>query len=235
MPLSLDGTAANATFSGASSATVTLTTANANDVIVVLVAYEQTVARTVSSVTATGLTFTKRTAVASHFTGAAFSGMDIWWAPSVGALTAKVITVTMSGAIDNATIQAFGVTGAFNINSPWDSNIALPASVTSNSSGNVAGPNFSTTQANTFVVGCGMTAEPHNPTSAAWTAIGSVSNNGGSLWCYSGAFYHVYSSPQSGVASDVAINPFGQSAVLLVDAITADSTASAALLGQAWM
>ncbi len=122
----IDGTATNNTISGTNSGSVTLTTANANDVIVVLVETEVDAGAppaTVSSVTASGLTFAQRSAVsgtgAGQF-GTSWDDMEVWWATTTSALSGESILVTLSKSVDNAVVVAFGVSGA-NTSSPWDS------------------------------------------------------------------------------------------------------------------
>lgn len=115
----IDGSAVN-TFSGASSGTVTLTTANTNDVIVVAVAARNngSAAKTVSNVTASGLTFTPRQTYAPSDDTS--SDIEYWYAIASAALTSKVITVTMSGITAEVLLQAFGINGANVSGNTWD-------------------------------------------------------------------------------------------------------------------
>lgn len=116
MTLALDGTvvaqAKRATISAA------LTTTNANDVIVALIATAGG-AVTVSTVIATGLTFHQRHA--ASITGSLF--VDEWYAVAASAFNGS-ITATIS-ASTNVAIIAFGVSGA-NTTALWDTNAALP-------------------------------------------------------------------------------------------------------------
>lgn len=128
----VDGSATGS-FSTAASGALTLTTNNPNDIIVVFVANEDLAGaiRTVSSVTATGLTFVEKGSSVST-SASPFSEAEVWYAAASSVQTSTVITVTLSGSTDDASIVAIGVTGA-NTGSPWDSNAGLPAHASSNS------------------------------------------------------------------------------------------------------
>ena len=124
--VAIDGTATNNTISGTNSGSVTLTTAHANDVVVALIETEVDAGAppaTVSSVTASGLTFAQRSAVsgtgAGQF-GTSSDDMEVWWATTTSALSGESISVALSKSVDNAVVIAFGVSGA-STSSPWDS------------------------------------------------------------------------------------------------------------------
>ena len=149
----LDGTA-TAIATNVASYTVTLTTAQSNDIVCVLVYTEMGAsdpapvvpAPTIASVTASGLTFIKRSVSLGRR-----SAMELWWALSSSPLAAKVITINLSGAYDNTAALAFGVSGC-NITGPWDSNAGLSAVATNL---NTITPSFSsvnTNQANDFLI-----------------------------------------------------------------------------------
>ena len=126
---SIDGSA-KATFAFTNSGTVTLTTTQTNDVIV-LVYYGATLspnaARTVSTVTSSGLTWTKRSGnTYTHASGNTDrSSIEIWWAVAAAALTSHVITVTTSGNVDNGYLNVFGVRGCATPSAPWDTHASL--------------------------------------------------------------------------------------------------------------
>jgi len=123
---SIDGTATGS-ITGGTTGTVTLTTANPNDLILVFVGDENLATSfvTVHSVAASGLTFTEKGA--SYETTATIDAdAEVWYATATSPQTSLVITVTLSASADSASIVAMGVSGA-NTASPWDPNAALPA------------------------------------------------------------------------------------------------------------
>ena len=224
MALALDGKAAS-TFSFSASGTVTLTTSDSDDVVVVVVGAEAIgTLQTVTSVTASGLTFSRR---GGQTVAAGLSHVDceIWWAPSSGALTSKVITVTMTGFVDGACLTAFGVNGCLNINSPWDTNPSLPAFRTGEPPPSVI---FSTTQAHDFVFGVGISNFGIHASIPVWTVIESVGSTAGVAWCLSDTAYEIVSSAQTGATGGV-VPVFASSGVFAVDALTADSAGSNAV------
>lgn len=98
--------------SNSATVTCTLTAVPQDDVIVVAVNGEATGAQgsfVVSSVTATGLTFTQR---ASEDAPGARQRTETWWAVVPSGGFTGLITATFSHGIDDATIHAFSVTGA---------------------------------------------------------------------------------------------------------------------------
>jgi hypothetical protein len=208
---SLDG-AVGAVYSGAASGTATLTTTSGNDVIVVLASNENGSAQTVSSVTASGLTFTRRGGCA--FTGSRDSNLEVWAAPASGVLSAKVITVTLSGATDDATIIAFGVHGAVSLASPWDAHSGLPACTSG--SPPTASPTYSTTSADDFVFITTMSDGPSGNQITPGSAIAQAINSGGSAYDKAYSAYATSTSPQSGTVLAISNNGEG---ITLIDAI----------------
>lgn len=125
--LFIDGSS-TATFGSATSGTVTLTTGQSADTIIVCVFSEDASGsagrRTVTSVTATGLTFTHRATATGD---GAFSSMaELWSARAAAPLSGVVITVNLSGNADGCVIVAAGVNGVF-ASQNYDSNASLPA------------------------------------------------------------------------------------------------------------
>src|SRR5258708_20690434 len=92
----IDGTAGNQ-FSATNTGTITLTTTLTNNVIILVYYHESNThgAQTISSVTSTHLTWTRR----SFFNPTVGSNpwdFEIWWAPATAALTAEVITIALT-------------------------------------------------------------------------------------------------------------------------------------------
>ncbi len=226
----LDGSA-TAQFSTASSGTVTLTTTTANDVIVVLATNEDatnSAIRTVSSVTATGLTFTKRSSLSLG--SPTYQDTEVWWAIASSALSAKVITVTLSGSTDDAALVAFGVSGA-NTASPWDPNVALPATATGNPATTPTVSGVSTSNANDMILGFQGNGNGAAVTSTSETAgsgftlIANINNNGAVNADDAAAEYKIVSATQSSISV-----PFGTATtannywMAIADAIQAATT-----------
>lgn len=245
MALSLDGSAKNDTWQQASSGTVTLTTSLTNDVICVLVGgqtndtYNNGLTFSVSSVTATGLTFTKRVGIDGkggfNTTGGGNPGLnslELWTAPSTSALSSKVITVNASNNPDCGCIIAFGVNGVNNINSPWDTNAGLTYSnfSTAQAGSNASVTGVSTTQANDFLIWANETYSSAAPLDSAspptnFTLIQRIRNVSGNLEASMYAGYRIVSATQASVTVSQTASNSGW--IALVDALTADSAGAA--------
>jgi hypothetical protein len=153
-----------------------------------------------------------------------FHGLEVWEAPSTGALTAKVITVTMTGNVDDAAISCFAINGNFSLASPFDPNGSLP------NSGSGVTRTYSTNNSNDLAICAfgqsdgGLTAWPGLP--SGFTQIHNVENNGGSKFAYLLTAFMSLSSPQAGttVTNTVAAAP--THLIGMVDAFTADGSAA---------
>ena len=176
MALALDGSVAGNS-SSAGSLGVSLTTSNSDDVICVLATVN---GGPVTSVTATGLSFTKRANVGVS----ASSQIELWTAVAASTLSSLTITVAQTSS-SFITVCAFGVSGA-DTSTIWDSNGGLPATSTSAAS-------ITTDNDDCFLIGGMRTAGP-SPSlpGAGWTAI-SVAN-------FQVAEYQIISSAASSVA-----------------------------------
>ncbi len=202
--LTIDGSP-TAQFSTTNSGTITLTTTNSNDVIVLLVGNEDAtnaVIRTVSTVTASGLTFVQRS---SKTLGApSYQDTEVWWAIASSPLSAVVITVTLSGSTDDAAMNAFGVSGA-NTASPWDSNAALPATTTGTAGTTPSVSGVSTSNAKDMILGfqgngngAGNAATVETPGSG-FTLISNIDNEGAVNAIDTAAEDEVVSTTQSSI------------------------------------
>jgi hypothetical protein len=189
---SLDGSGyADSTSGTITSISTTITTSNKPDVIILLTTTQVATGAgyvTVSSVSATGLTFTKRTS-----TTAAVGGFDMdieeWYAIATSTLTALTVTVTYSGTITHyVTLDVFGVKGA-NTNSPFDPSSSLPSVKTA------AAATITTAYRNDFLFGFELTDTTASPThGTGWTAINTPTG------AYFGSEYQEVSSTQSALA-----------------------------------
>jgi hypothetical protein len=224
MALALDGHATNNETTGLqTSLSVTLSTALAKDIIVVVVDFGWAsggAAASVSSITdGAALTWTKRKYVAAGSQNV----MEIWWAYSSGILSADSITVNYNNPSNAVvTVLVFGVNGA-DTSAPWDTNVSLPASVTTGTNTpSVSG--VSTTAGNTMLLGI----YGSNSVGVAPTAAGSTFTIiDDSFQAFSGqgsgaaAEYKVVSASQSSVSVAFAATSGSAGGTMLADAIKA--------------
>ena len=222
---------------GSTSGTVTLTTTDPKDIIVVGVFNETGTAnglRTVSSVTAPGLTFVQRsvTTAASFGESGANQGLEVWWAVASSPLSSEVITVTLSGAPDDASIVAFGVNGA-NTSTPWDANASLGTASAEQSAGALSPPTtntFSTNNANDILLAfAGTSANETWTGGGSDTLLANSTNTGGTDFSALGVEYQVVSAIQTNVTEsfDDTDVPF---VFLISDAIQAASPPSGRII-----
>jgi hypothetical protein len=145
MALSVDGHA-EAT-QGGTPITASLTTANANDVIIVFVTENANTQPTITD--GQSLTWTLRKA-----STAGTNGFFSWtfWAKATAALTADTITATAAG-VTHMNMSVFAISGA-NTTTPFDTNVGLPVQSASGSNQTSWTQNVSTTAANTIIFSC---------------------------------------------------------------------------------
>jgi hypothetical protein len=171
-------------------------------------------AGTVGSVTGGGLTWTRRSNVASmHTIGApiTWNVAELWWAFCPTVLNNVTITANynLPGAnnFDNATLLVFAVTGfvgsSYQTN-PWDGNASLPKTNSSTSSSAPTTTGISTTSANAMLLGLVGSPDTAVQGSGAvntnFTFITNVSAIGGSNESQAAAEFEVVSSTQSGIS-----------------------------------
>lgn len=146
-PPAIDASSASlGAFSGASSGSFTVSTTASSTIVVLFIAAERTNAQgssaTVSSVAGGSLTWHLRKQKQDAWGGSqciagagnpCFGDTEEWWASASSPLSSASITVTFAQTIDNATMVAFGVTGAGSTSTPFDNNASLPATQSSTS------------------------------------------------------------------------------------------------------
>ena len=179
--MAIDGNGLFSTFSSSASDSVTLTTADGNDVIILNVAENGT---SVSSVSDTdGLTWHEK-AVA----GTAGNLIYQYYAVAPTALSADTITVTFAGTSYFTDLNAFGITGA-NTSSPFDTNASLPATANSGTA------SATTSNADDLVLAAYRFGSDTSPSAGSgWTAINSGSD-------YFLSEYQIVAATQSGLAA----------------------------------
>lgn len=168
--LAIDGTAAAFITATAGSCSVTLSTQNANDLILIMSCSQNEPSLSVSD--AAGLTWTKHIAFASPFSGSAGSARsDVWYAISPSPLTNDVITVTyVPGGSANLVLHACGVTGA-NTMQPFDGVPATYATATGSPSGGAA---VTTSSPSSMVIGFNNQNANQTPSpGSGWNTIES--------------------------------------------------------------
>jgi hypothetical protein len=200
----IDGTAGGQ-FSTTSTGTVTLTTTQPNDVIILSYFHNGgSGAHTIASVTSAHLTWAKRS---QHGWGGGPSNNEIWWATASAPLTSEVITITLTPAtnIDDAAYHAFGVSGCPNPSSPWDTDASLAAafaSVVNSTPASLTISGVSTSSSIPMLIG--NTGTYNNIAIAAPSGTTAVRaeqiNSGGILYARTSTFYKNYSSPLSGAS-----------------------------------
>lgn len=167
---SLDGSAVLATAGNATSkALPALTTAVANDLILVVISISQNTLPDVSSVTSANLTFTRRSQH-KHPAAAPNTSVEVWQAVASGTLTNEVITATLSAAPDCWCLSAFGIQ-SYNV-AKWDPNVSLPAVGDGSGATSISG--VSTTNLDDLLLACyGFTSQPAPAVPSGWTSVAS--------------------------------------------------------------
>jgi hypothetical protein len=238
----VDGSAINtAITSGTNTGTVTLTTTNANDIIVVVVAIENTTAQgstnkvtSVSKTSGTGTvgSFAKRAASDGQSTNATgFQCLEIWWAVATTALTSAVITVNTNINQDDMVIAAFGVSGVGSTSSPWDPQAGLPTINvnTATTSSTQTSASTSTTNADDLIIFCSCDSNGVIPTvPTGFSAIKSGQNAAGTLEVALGVASKSVSATTS---AQVYTDGSSASWIVIVDALTADAPGATAVYG----
>lgn len=218
-------TQASATFSTATNGAVSITTAGANEVLVVCFYAEQSDAGapsgiSVSSVSDTaGLTWAKRKALPWQGNDSRRNALEVWWAlkPTAGATT---ITVTANVTIDDACLGVVALKSLYNPASPWDTDASLPGSQAV--SGTTAPSATISTQQIPLALAFGG-AQQNSMTSSrtpvGFTSLLAIVNTGGASAARELVSANAYGSPLSSQA--VALDYSGgtvANAGLIVDA-----------------
>ena len=233
-------------FTGTSGATAGITSNGTSGCLVVLVSAENSgsnVSPSVSSVTGGSNvgTFTKRgtpmTGNSTGFFGAQSDDTEVWYAAFTAALSANVVTVTMSAATDGVAFAVLVVTGTFNGGCSWDSH-AQNTAIASWTSG--VGPSLTqvTNQADDFLFIFGAQGSDNSASSAHPSTFNSVGGSITATACEAagarstcqGTFFETVSATQNIPDAAMMINSGGTSfssqGYTTVDALTADAPPS---------
>lgn len=181
MALSLDSSA-TLLFNG-TPGTITLSTSNSNDIIIVAAFLN---GGPITSVTSANLTFTLRVRILDSAGGDQY--VEEWYAVASSPLSSEVITI--NGTVNGSYLEAvaFAISGA-NTSTIWDSNVSVPAS---NSTSTLL--TVSTTNANDFIYAIYGYISSGSPGSG-WTQIGTGT--------YLFVEYQIVSSTQSSLQGTV--------------------------------
>lgn len=159
----VDGLVSNVQGSGGSSITTSLTTTQANDIVVADIQASFTGGDTaIGGISDTaGLTWATRGFATDG------SGDDVieYWAKAPAILTSDILTITFTHSTSFTAVSEFGLLN-LNYGTPFDSHSGLPVTATS------ADPSFSTTATNTIAIsglGFGSTSTP--TAGSGWTGI----------------------------------------------------------------
>lgn len=162
MALGQDGSAYS-TATNAQTIAVTLTTADTDDIIVLIFGSELNSVTnqgyiTVSSISDTASLTWHRRGGGTAVNNGIYRNIEEWYAISTAALTSDVITVTVTGPYSSGytMLNAFGVSGA-NLSIPFDNNSVLPVVSLKTSSGGLEATGVSTNN-NTVMAIVGMYA-----------------------------------------------------------------------------
>lgn len=193
--LTLDGIATSTSGSTASLA-ISLTTSNANDVLLLyaIMQNDPSTVPTITSVTdnGPGLTWTRRKR--QLYGSANGNAVECWYAIAASAFNAS-ITVNFSGVNANR-LMAFGVSGA-NTSTPWDANASLPGSNSGGAGATTLAPSsaLSTTSANTGIFTILRTSATAG-TITVPTGFAAIGTEGGAEQIA----WNTYTSTQSGIS-----------------------------------
>ena len=227
MALALDGH--NGAGPSGSFAPITLTTANADDIVVFAVYNESNSVnqRQVVSIAGGGLTFARAGGYAGGDPGRGAGvkcAIELWWAHAPAPLAGENFTVTMDGGFDDGAVVCFGVSGAYDTAAPFDAGSGLPVSGTGGTL------TFDTDQADDFVIVAFASSFNNNPGSNPPSAPGgfglvhAAGTGGGALFSSMGVFCKIVSAAQAGVS--VISAGTGSQLVGVLHAITANATGS---------
>jgi hypothetical protein len=213
--ISIDGSAQGPLLAATTTATVTLTTTQPNDVIVVATAYNGPVGTVISSITGGGLTFAARGFASYDSSGA---NIEEWRAVAPTPLNAVTFTVTFNQSTAGSIYGPYAVASAFGISgaSFFDTHSGLPIQTTGTTGTDPV--SISTSAISDFIFGFFRSS---GPVGAGFTQI--INANGVFIE------YAIATGPQSGFNVTIGSGGTGTSASSIVDAVVAHSLAG---LGQ---
>lgn len=223
MSLAVEGAATADSLLNATSATINITTSGTNRIIILHATLEGGTARTVSGVSASGLTFNKRSAVAA---GDVYNvDVEVWWAYAAAQQTGTTITVNFSGTVDCATLGTFAVSGVKNFNNPWSNDATLPVTnSTAAPSTTIDVTGVTATEINVLVLGFyGASTNYTIGYGTGYTTIYFHYNNNGTHYSDIFAEYQLFTTAQTNITVDTTGGPQSRWG-MIADAITDAAT-----------
>jgi len=179
LPPTFDGALSGIFSSTASFTSGTFTCSSNCKLLVAVIMFQQSTDQSVSTVTSTGLTFTRHNFVDNGGANSRFTRIEIWTAPVSSALS-QTISLTLSAAIDDASVYFFGLDG---VNAtPFDTSADVTGfNATSATSLTLTG--VSTSNANDllfYAIGANAGGPPSWATASGFSKLINVYNGGGS-------------------------------------------------------
>jgi hypothetical protein len=181
--LALDGGVI--TNNSGNSYTITLSTTNSPDVIIVG-GYSNN--NNISGVSSSHVSWNGS---ARSLISASTNYAGEWEGIANAPLSNEVITLSFSGGTTFSTYTAFGISGA-NTSSPFDSNVALPATTTTTTP-----PSVSTSNANDFIYSVVVDSSSSGSPGSGFNAVATFQN-------FSGIEYVIKSATQSGLSMAIS-------------------------------
>jgi hypothetical protein len=212
---------------GTNNTTFTVDTSLGNDALVLCIAFNNPTssAQTVSSVTALGLTFYKRSS-GSYVRGSNTVNFECWWAGAGSALVGDIVTITATGTVAYGAVIWMAVNGVYSISSPWDTNASLAQANISSTAPHTAF--ISTDQAYDMVLAFALTDDDTaflpsgNSPPAQRVAINAIGSPGNGCYLQVGYWADNVTRPQSSLALTVSPGQAGgRPSILVGDALTA--------------
>jgi hypothetical protein len=178
LPPTFDG-ALSGTFSSTASFTSGTFTCSSNcKLLVAVIMFQQSTDQSVSNVTSSGLTFTKHNFVDNGGANSRFTRIEIWSAPVSSALS-QTISISLSAAIDDASVYFFG---ADNVNATAFDTSADITGFNATSATSLSLTGVSTSNANDlvlYVIGANTSGPPVWAIAAGFSKLINIYNSGG--------------------------------------------------------
>lgn len=227
--LAIENNQVAATGGAASSVPAGIVTNGPNRIVVLQIFAENSGAgpMSVDTVTASGLSFTKRKQY--QFTVNSIDCvMETWWAYAPDQITFGeflAATVTLASEADDLVVLSMAVSGVTNFSAPWCTDPSLPATIQSDSGVPSVG-SVSVEATNSIMFGMFLSPANNTPSDvgAGYTSIMNSTDDGTDNFCSVLSQYQVFSSTQSSitVAADGSTTFWGW----MADAISGDGGGS---------
>lgn len=207
MTIAIDGSATGVSASGTqSTASAVLTTSNAGDIIVALIANDgfgsySTAASSLAGTGITGWTLRGMMPMGGNGSGGSKSLCEVWYGYAAAALTGVTITATTHTSSEGISLMVFGISGA-DTTTMTDNNSALPSFMINEASGATVTQRYSTSNANDLVLAIDFnsngTVDSTFP--SGYTEIATINKTGSNYNATISASYKVLSAAQTNTA-----------------------------------